>query len=115
MRENIITDLAEFGYREQTVAAELLRSVADKGGLSFFNFEGPIRLFLNKTAGFVFLSGEEGGDCIAYDEDKKTARIWFSCGTCGREGFSDDLLNGDDCCVAYLRDTGHLRVTKEAA
>ena len=94
-------DLADFGSRERTMAAELLAAGLPDG----FSDDG-VKLAMNRNSGYVFLVNADY-QCAMMNGDR--IEIFHSTPYDGREGFLTDLLeeytpddlNSDD--VEYLR------------
>lgn len=91
------TDLADFGFRELRMAAELLTAYCKTPP----DFLGDgVRLMMNTHSGCVFLT----------DEDYSVAMMnggsldqWHVCPECGAEGFAEDMPDSA-CCQDYLRE-----------
>ena len=85
--ENITTtDLAEFGYRELDMAADLLKAYADHGLDGFDHDE--VRVMMNRNSGNVFLTNSEY-QVAMMNGDK--LELFYSCPNCGHEGFKDEI------------------------
>lgn len=81
-QENLVTaDLSKFGYRELTLASELLTAYIRQGAE---NLNDGVTLNFNTNSGYVFLSDE---DFTVYMMNGKDLDQWFSCPQCGNEGF----------------------------
>ena len=81
-------DLAEFGSRERTMAAELLAARLPDG----FNDDG-VKLAMNKNSGFVFLVNADY-QCAMMNGD--TLEIFHSTPYDGIEGFLSDLIDENE-------------------
>ena len=98
MSENT-NDLAEFGYREKKIAAELLTAYCENTEI----LGDGVKIEFNPNSGNVFL----------IDEDFKVAMIngdnlelWYNCPYCGHEGFKEDMEHEpkDEECTRYLEE-----------
>jgi hypothetical protein len=94
----VITDLSEFGYREKSLAAELLSAYVKTPDVLGYG----VTVAMNANSGYVFLS----------DEDYRVAMLngdkleeFFSCPECGYEGFKEDFRDQDceDCQKKAMR------------
>ena len=89
MIEKIVTsNLEDFGYRELSMAGELLKAYAENPPENFEGF-GDLKIYMNRSSGYVFLSFEDGGDTLMMNGDK--LEFWFNCFVCGAEGFLEDF------------------------
>lgn len=108
--EEIVTsDLAQFGWREKKIAAELLLA-ADKGLPNDFDGEG-VTVAMNKNSGYVFLTNSEFQ--VAMLEDGKVVSF-YSCPECGEEGTWNDSIKdhgrtGGAACRQWVRDLEEAR------
>ena len=99
--ENPTSDLSEFGYIEIKEAARLLNAYVQERP-EFLNSQ--IKIFFNKNSGCVFLSDEDFN--VAMMNGDKLEQ-WFSCPSCGHEGFKEDMKrDGDEYCKDYLAEVG---------
>jgi len=101
--EIVTADLSEFGLREISLAAELLKEVEKNGYPDDFQADG-VKLAFNRNSGFVFLTNEDFDAILMTDEGK--LEKWHNCPQCGWEGFMDDMEHndGDEECQQYLKD-----------
>jgi hypothetical protein len=87
MPEITTTDLADFGWRELKVAAELLTALIDQGAPDDFESE-RILIMMNRNSGYVFLTNSEfqvammNGGCL---------ETWYTDFEDGSEGFKEGL------------------------
>ena len=95
MQNVITTDLSEFGFRELSMAAELLTAYC--AAPPDFMSDG-VQIMMNKHIGSVFLT----------DEDFQVAMMngdrleqFYSCPECGAEGFAEDMPD-NECCQEWL-------------
>ena len=59
---------------------------------------------MNMYSGNVFLTNSEYQAAMMNDDELET---FYSCPTCGHEGFKEDMdHDGDSGCIAYLNDIG---------
>lgn len=106
------TNLADFGWRERRMAAELLTASCDQGFPEDFEDEGVV-LMMNRNSGNVFFTNEEYQVCMMNGDKLES---FYSTPYSGHEGFAEDLLNdyeqnGDSWNeedIQYLRDIGIL-------
>lgn len=101
------TNLAEFGYRERKMAADILNAINENGLPNDFE-DDEIQIMFNKMSGNVFLTNSEYQVAMFNDDEK--LELFYSTPYSGYEGFYSDLIeqykNGDwhkeD--VDYLKD-----------
>lgn len=82
------TNLADFGYRELDMAADLLKAYANGKGPDEFETEGVI-LMMNQNSGNVFLTNDEYQVIMMNGPDD--LEMWYFTPYAGHEGFADDL------------------------
>ncbi len=90
--ETVTKDLSRFGFRELKMAAELLTAYrTDKDATTLLIGDG-LAVWMNIHSGYVFLC----------DEDLNTAMMsgeiledFETCGYCGHEGVSSEVLDDD--------------------
>jgi hypothetical protein len=101
MESTTTTDLAEFGFRELDLAADLLKAYASHGLDGFFH--DGVQVMFNKNSGNVFLVNS---DCQVAMMNGNTLEQFYSCPQCGHEGFKEDMQHGEDDkdCQEYLKD-----------
>jgi len=84
------TNLAHFGYRELSIAGEILTAYADRKEICpYFSGDG-VQLMMNRNSGNVFLTDE---DCNVLMMNGSKLEGFYSTPYEGHEGFLDDLLN----------------------
>ena len=81
------TNLADFGYRELDMAADLLKAYANGKGPDSFDTEG-VTLMMNQNSGNVFLTNDE---CQVLMMNCDDLEEWYFTPYAGHEGFADDL------------------------
>ena len=81
------TNLAEFGYRELDMAADLLKAYANGKGPDEFYTEG-VTLMMNQNSGNVFLTND---DYQVLMMNGDSLEIWHYTPYEGHEGFAEDL------------------------
>jgi hypothetical protein len=81
-------DLADFGYRERMMAAELLAAPLPDG----FDDDG-IRLAMNRDSGNVFLVNSDYQVAMMHDGELE---LFFTSPYEGLEGFADELADQYD-------------------
>lgn len=97
MDEITTTDLADFGFRELKMAAQLLTAwQTDADETTIFGHAG-VRVMMNRGSGHVFLTDEDFNVAMMNGD---TLEDWHVCGYCGEEGFAEDL---------FAEDSGHYR------
>lgn len=85
---NTVThDLAEFGWRELTLAKDLLNALIEQGTPDNFEYDG-ISIAFNKNSGYVFLTNNEY-QVAMMNGDKLES--YYTCSECGVEGFKDEI------------------------
>lgn len=101
------TDLAEFGWREKRMAAELLLASCDHGLPDDF-YDESVSVMFNVNSGYVFLTNSEY-QVAMMNGDKLES--WYYLPYSGEEGFKDDFagrnaeeFEQDD--VDYLKEIG---------
>ena len=87
MPEITTTDLADFGWRELKVAAELLTALIDQGAPGDFDTDRT-QLMFNKHSGYVFLTNSEFQVAMMNGNRLET---WYTDFEDGSEGFKEDL------------------------
>jgi hypothetical protein len=94
-------DLVSFGYRELSLAGELLSALKkDKDKTRFLS--NGVAIEFNPNSGNVFLVDE---DCNVAMMNGENLEDFFSCPICGHEGFLEDMKHGTDKeCKQYYRD-----------
>jgi hypothetical protein len=107
----VVTDLAQFGYRERKMAAELLTASVNQGFPEGFSDEG-VTLAMNMNSGYVFLTNEDY-DVAMMNGDK--LEMWHNCPYCGHEGFKEDMAHEPKAadCTEYLQQIGVIEATNE--
>jgi hypothetical protein len=103
-QNSVVTDLAQFGYRERKMAAELLTASVEQGFPEGFMDEG-VTIAMNMNSGYVFLTNEDF-DVAMMNGDK--LETWHSCPYCGHEGFKEDMAHEPQAadCTEYLQQIG---------
>jgi hypothetical protein len=106
------TNLADFGWRERKMAAELLTASCEQGFPEDFEDDGLV-IMMNRNSGNVFFTNSEY-QVAMMNGDKLES--FYTTPYHGYEGFADELLemyeqdgdswNEED--VQYLRDLGIL-------
>jgi hypothetical protein len=81
------TNLADFGYREFDMAADLLKAFANGKGPSNFDLDG-VTLMMNQNSGNVFLTNSEYQVLMMNGDDLE---IWHFTPYNGHEGFAEEL------------------------
>ncbi len=99
------TNLADFGYRERKMAAELLMAMCN--GLPDDFEDDQVVVMMNQNSGNVFLTNENC-DVAMMNGDKLES--FYSCPYCGHEGFKEDMEHEakDEECTRYLQEIGVL-------
>ena len=99
-QEIITCDLSRFGMRELNMAARLLAAYCEQSP----DFLGErVQVMMNMLSGYVFLTDEDYAVAMMNGDDLEQ---FHSCPECGNEGFAEELREGGECCVSYLRDVG---------
>ena len=98
------TDLAQFGYREKEMAAELLQAMI-KQGLPEDFYDDGVTVMMNRNSGNVFLTNSEY-QVAMMNGDKLES--FYNCPYCGHEGFKEDMKHKakDAECRRYLKEIG---------
>ena len=81
------SNLADFGYRELDMAADLLKAYANGKGPDSFDTEG-VTLMMNQNSGNVFLTNDACQVLMMNGDDLEE---WYFTPYAGHEGFADDL------------------------
>jgi hypothetical protein len=112
MTETTTTNLADFGWRERKLAAELLMASCEQGFPSDFEDEG-VQIMMNRNSGNVFFTNSEFQVCMMNGDKLES---FYTTPYNGHEGFADELLeqfknekdswNSED--IEYLHDMGVL-------
>ncbi len=87
MAEITTTDLADFGWRELKMAAELLNALTEQGTPDDFDSE-RIQIMMNRNSGCVFLTNVEYQVAMMNGNHLET---WYTDFEDGTEGFKEDL------------------------
>jgi len=97
------TNLADFGYREKRMAAELLNAMCR--GLPDDFSDDQVTVMMNTSSGCVFLTNDDYQVAMMNGHKLES---FYSCPECGHEGFKEDMAHGEDNeeCRRYLRDIG---------
>ena len=104
------TNLADFGWRERRMAAELLTASCDQGFPKDFEDSG-VTIMMNQSSGNVFLTNEE---CQVAMMNGEKLESFYSCPECGHEGFKEDMRHeGNAECTRYLQDIGVVEQEEE--
>lgn len=82
------TNLADFGYRELDMAADILRAWAD-GNLPDDFYDDGVQLMMNTDSGSVFLTNSDYQVAMLNDDNELESWYYLSYG--GNEGFASDL------------------------
>ena len=82
------TNLAEFGYREKKLAAELLTSMCENNLPDDF-YEEEVTVMFNKYSGCVFLTNQEYQVCMLNNNKLES---FYTTPYEGKEGFYDELV-----------------------
>jgi hypothetical protein len=102
-QETVTTDLANFGFREIKMAAELLQAWVSQGLPDDFDND-EVRIHMNTNSGNVFLSNSNFDVAMMNGEDLES---FYTCPECGHEGFKDEMLHaGNSGCAEYLESIG---------
>lgn len=103
MDEITTTDLSKFGYREITMAKDLLTAWVDHGLPKDFEDDG-VTVMMNTHSGNVFLTNSEY-QVAMMNGDKLES--FYNCPECGHEGFQEDMEHeGNKNCQEYLEQIG---------
>lgn len=111
------TNLADFGWRERKMAAELLMASCEQGFPEDFEDEEVV-IMMNRNSGNVFFTNAEYQVCMMNNGKLES---FYNTPYSGHEGFANDLKNdyeqnGDSWNeedVQYLRDIGILPEEEE--
>jgi len=87
MPEITTTDLAEFGWRELKMAAELLSALIEQGSPDDFESD-CIQIMFNRNSGYVFLTN---ADYQVAMMNGNHLEVWYTDFEDGTEGFKEDL------------------------
>ncbi len=82
------TDLSNFGYRELSMARELIEAMEDQGLPSTF-YDDEVVLMMNQNSGNVFFTNSEYQVAMLNDDGELKSFYWLSYH--GHEGFAEDL------------------------
>ena len=115
--ETTTTNLADFGWRERKMAAELLTASCEQGFPEDFEDDGVI-IMMNRNSGNVFFTNSE---CQVAMMNSNKLESFYVTPYEGYEGFAGELRemyeqNGDswnEMDVEYLRDLGILQEDEE--
>jgi hypothetical protein len=87
------TNLADFGYRELDMAADLLKAYANgKNNCPYFSGEG-VQVMMNQNSGNVFLTDSEYNVLMMNGTELEG---FYTSPYSGHEGFFSDLVNDWD-------------------
>ena len=111
------TNLADFGWRERKMAAELLTVSCEQGFPEDFEDEG-VQLMFNRNSGYVFFTNEEYQVCMMNGDKLES---FYTTPYHGYEGFADELKeqyeqdkdSWNEMDVQYLKDIGVLEDDEE--
>jgi hypothetical protein len=87
MRDVTTTDLAQFGWRERALAAELLTASIKQGFPENFEDDG-VQIMFNRNSGNVFFTNSEYEVCLMNGDKLES---WYYTPFSGHEGFAEDL------------------------
>jgi len=94
MSKNSVTyDLKDFGIGELEIAVELLdkyKEAVRNGNDEELGLTTNIRLAMNTSSGYVFLTDDDYNVVMVNPETKK-AEKYYTCSNCGFEGFKDEF------------------------
>lgn len=98
------TNLAEFGWREREMAAELLTASCKHGFPEDFE-DDEVVIMMNKESGNVFFTNAE---CQVAMMNGDKLESFYSCSNCGWEGFKEEMAHNKDDkdCQEYLQQIG---------
>ena len=89
MNDNIVTsDLADFGWRELSMAKDLLTALVERNNNKLLTDSG-LRICMNPNSGYVFLSDLDHNTAMECDGELLD---WINTPYEGREGFIADLM-----------------------
>ena|ERR1700722_18450067 len=105
------TNLADFGWRERKMAAELLTASCEQGFPDDFE-DSAVVLMMNQSSGNVFLTNEEFQVAMMNGDNLES---FYSCPYCGHEGFKDDMEHDAQNaeCTLYLKDIGVIEADED--
>ena len=96
----VTNNLSRFGMRELNMAARLLAAYCEQSP----DFLGEhVQVMMNAMSGYVFLTDEDYAVAMMNGDELEQFHL---CPECGNEGFAEELREGCECCVSYLRDVG---------
>jgi hypothetical protein len=95
------TDLSRFGYREKSMAADLLKAMCKIGLPEDFN-DDEVTVMMNTNSGNVFLTNSDY-QVAMMNGDKLES--FYTCPNCGHEGFKEEMQHGEEDkeCQEYLK------------
>lgn len=104
MNEITTTDLSKFGWRERRMAEELLKASREQGFPNDF-YDDETTIMFNTHSRYVFFTNADFQVAMMNGDDLES---FYSCPTCGHEGFADEMQHNEDNkeCQEYLRDIG---------
>lgn len=103
MSHKTVTDnLADFGSRERSMAADLLNALSEANNTKFLGDCG-IKLWMNFNSGNVFLCDEDFNTAMMNDDKLED---WINCPECGHEDFLSEFKSNSDkrCCHQYFNE-----------
>jgi len=97
---SVTYDLAEFGYRELSLASDLLKAYSEGRFKKEDFFSDGVRVAFNQMSGAVFLTDDDLNVGVL-NEDGEIEQF-FICGECGNEGTIEEFkenweMNGKEC------------------
>lgn len=92
-KERPMWDLSTFGYRELSMAGDLLKAICKNGYPDDFDEDG-VRIEFNPYSGDVFLTNDNGDVCMD-DSDGNLYSIYYL-GYKGNEGSIEELIEQYD-------------------
>ena len=100
--EIVTSDLAQFGTRELKLAGKILSAYKTENDITIF-LSYPVKLWMNRNSGNVFLSDEE---CNVAMINGEFLEDFISCSECGHEDFYNDFTEtaSNQCCQTYYRE-----------
>jgi hypothetical protein len=102
MNEITTTNLSEFSHRELHEVETLLKAMREQGLPEDF-YDEEVHPMFNKCSGFVFLTNSEYQVALMNGDSLES---FYSCPECGYEGFLDEMKEGNDCCIEWLKESG---------
>ncbi len=111
MQNTISTlQLEGWGYREMSMAAELLKQYADHGTGSVVGAEpqGTIALGFNPNSGNVYMTDEDF-NCYMLNDDGEVEQ-WVYLSHSGEEGFLTEIINKEMPELATMNDDDLLEI-----